>query len=124
MDDAAACPQYIRSLAAVRFPLLRANYGNLREHRKWNNFGVARGNTMRLARRGLLLFAGAALAAPVLSLVAKAHAYPVSPITMIVPYPASNQLSKKASAELTAASVPATSPAPSDGYASWPPADF
>jgi tripartite-type tricarboxylate transporter receptor subunit TctC len=43
---------------------------------------------MKLPRRKFLQFAGAAVAAPTISNVATARAYPSRPITMIVPFPA------------------------------------
>jgi tripartite-type tricarboxylate transporter receptor subunit TctC len=47
---------------------------------------------MTLPRRTFLQFAGAAVAAPVLSCVASAQAYPTRPITTIVPFPAGGPL--------------------------------
>jgi tripartite-type tricarboxylate transporter receptor subunit TctC len=43
---------------------------------------------MKLPRRKFLQFAGAAVAAPTVSNIATAQAYPTRPITMIVPFPA------------------------------------
>jgi tripartite-type tricarboxylate transporter receptor subunit TctC len=43
---------------------------------------------MKMPRRKFLQFAGAAVAAPTVSNVATAQAYPTRPITMIVPFPA------------------------------------